>query len=132
MPIPLGARQVPREPNRIRLASGEVVTRARALTLGAQYMGYKSHADYRKRAGSDALYLKSWLKSEQGKLAERREKALAKSRGLPYNRAQLQARLIAARNARGNPEKGKPHGAAYVAFNNRYGFTGTKDYANYS
>lgn len=120
MPIPPDARQVPGQKNRVELASGEIVTRATALTMGAQYMGYKSHRDYTKHSSGDAKYVQSWLRTEQGREAVQKEKELAKQEGRNYNQARLAARLIGARNTRPNSRTGRTAGAAFLDFMEMY------------
>lgn len=124
MPIPTGASQVPGEPNRVRLSSGEVVTRARALNEGAQERGYRNHREYtrdqKERGNPDRAYTDAWLRSRQGQEAIRKEKELARAEGRRYSRTRLEQRLIAARNARPHPASGKPAGGAFLAFIERY------------
>lgn len=127
MPIPVGAHQVPGNPNRVRLASGEIVTRYRALNLGAQQRGYESHRSYtndqRERDNPNAKFVSGWLKSDQGKAALRRERALAKQEGRRFSRSEFGQRVIAARNER--PTVANPQGgAAFQDFASRYDLSG--------
>jgi hypothetical protein len=136
MPIPRGARQVPGSPNRVELASGEVVTRATARTLGAREMGYRNERERSKFGKGDDAYFKSWVRTEQGQRAIARAKELARADGVPYRPGDLKSELIAARNARphgsgrvpGTP--GKPAGDAWLRFMERYDMD-TDDYVDY-
>lgn len=131
MPIPPDASQVPGQENRVRLGSGEVVTRAHALNLGAQFMGYKNHRDYRGHASGDKKYMGAWLRTEQGRRAVEKEKALAKEEGRRYRKEQLMTRLIAARNARPHPRANRAARAPFVDFMTRYDITGGDDWVSY-
>lgn len=114
MPIPLNASQVPGQPNRIQLADGSIVTRASALTLGAQEMGYRSHNDYRRNLFGNRNYINAWSRTTQGQHAIQLEKFLAKSEGRRFRMDTLGQRLIAARNQK--PTKSRPAGPAFVEF----------------
>lgn len=131
MPIPLDAKQVPLDKNRVQLSDGRVVTRHHALNLGAQYMGYKSHADYRKHSASDEKYLDRWLKSQQGKEVLAKEKELVKREGRRFNKAILKQRLIAARNMRTHPRTGTGGGSHFLDFLKRYGLISDVEYVRY-
>lgn len=134
MPIPAGARQVPGMPNRVTLPSGETVTRARALTLGAKEMGYRSNLQYRREhASADNKYFKSWSDTPQGRDIIAKEKTRAHAAGQRYSESELRQRLIAARNARphgaryrsGQP--GRPAGPAFQDFMDRYDIDDERD-----
>lgn len=127
MPIPPGARQVPGQPNRVELSDGSVVTRASALTMGARFMGYRSHREYRKNAAGDKKYVDAWLRTSQGQQAVQREREIARSEGRRYNKAQLSQRLIAARNARPHPRTNPAGRQPYIDFMTRYGIVGHRD-----
>jgi hypothetical protein len=135
MPIPPGSRQVPGRPNRVQLDTGEVVTRARALNLGSQFMGYSSHREYRKNAAGDKRYADAWLRTAQGRDAMERERELARIEGRRFNKSQLTQRLIAARNARPHPRSTRPAGQfprqQFTDFMSRYGITGGADWVAY-
>jgi hypothetical protein len=137
MPIPTGARQVPGSPNRVRLGNGEVVTRARALTMGAQDMGYRSNLQYRGRSRGDKKYYDSWVRTSQGQAALQRERQIARSEGRKFKETELKQRLIAARNQRptsrgrlpGSPSS--PAGPAYQSFMDRYDMEDREDWVDY-
>jgi len=119
MPIPIGAHSVRGQPNRVTLSSGDVVTRARALTLGAQERGYQSHYAYRPHSQGDKNYVNAYLRSQQGKEI----RAQAKENGI--NRADLAQQIIAARNAR--PSSKRTGGAAFYAFIEQYDLTDDRE-----
>jgi hypothetical protein len=119
MPIPIGAHTVRGNPNRVELSSGEVVTRARALTLGAQERGYQSHYAYRPNSQRDKNYVNAFLRSEQGKEIRK----TAKSNGM--NRADLAQQIIAARNSRPSSKRGG--GAAFYDFIEAYDLTDDRE-----
>jgi hypothetical protein len=125
MPIPIGAKTVRGQPNRVQLDDGTIVTRARALSMGAQHMGYRSNYDYRKNASGDKKYFDAWMRSGQGRYAL----SQAKERGL--TRVQLQQQLIAARNARPHPGSGTPAGSAYIEFQEDYDLIDVDDWVDY-
>lgn len=131
MPIPLNAHQVSGQPNRVRLDDGSVVTRHQALNLGAQYMGYKNHIDYRSHATGDAKYVEAWLRTPQGRAALAQERQQARTTGNRFNRAQMTQRIIAFRNGRPHPRSQQPASQAHVDFLSRYGFTTGRDYVRY-
>jgi hypothetical protein len=131
MPIPLDAKQVVGQPNRIELATGDVVTRHQALNLGASFMGYRNHADYRDHTKADDKYVEAWLRTRQGQEALKQEKTLTKNEGGRFNNAKFKQRVIAMRNGRPHPKKGKGPGSAYVDFMTRYGFSGGADFVRY-
>lgn len=114
MPIPRGAHQVHGEPNRVRLASGEIVTRSHARSLGARELGFKSEYAYRNsgQASKDDKYVRAMLRSEQG----RHVLDIAKQQGKSVSEVRQQ--LLAARNAQ--PHHGRPGGEAYYAFMDEY------------
>ncbi len=122
MPIPPDARQVPGQKNRVELSDGSIVTRATALTIGAQYMGYKSHRDYTKHVSGDAKYVAAWLRTTQGQEAVQKEKAMARAEGRNYSQARVAMRLIGARNTRPNSRTGRAAGSAYLDFMEVYDF----------
>ncbi|MFI0487641.1 hypothetical protein [Actinomadura sp. 9N215] len=103
--------------------------------MGAQYMGYGSHREYRKNASGDAKYADSWLRTTQGQEAMRRERELARLEGRRFNKSQLTQRLIAARNARPHRRSQRPAGQfprqPFVDFMTRYGITGGDDWVAY-
>ena len=127
MPIPIGARQAPGEPNRVILKDGETVTRAHALTLGAQEAGFKSHYAYRayfqEHGAGDKKYFNAWLNTEQGQ----RAKQMAKDRGISTR--ELQQQLINARNSR--PHAGRGGGEAYTEFMDEYDMYDQEDWIDY-
>lgn len=115
MPIPIGARQVPGNPNRVQLASGDIVTRAKARTLGAQELGFKSARGYTKEISQkDANYYKAFLNTTQGRAAMQK----AKQEGLKPN--EFKTLVIAARNGRAHPKSGKRATATNVRFMTHY------------
>lgn len=132
MPIPSGARQVPGSPNRIQLSSGEIVTRARARTLGAQEVGYRSEYDYRRsgRASGDANWFKAFLNSPQGQHAASQARSQGKSM------TDLRQEAIRARNdspsksgkgkAMGTP--GRPAGQSWYEFMEEYDLYDYEDF----
>lgn len=131
MPIPIGARQVPGSPNRVELPSGEIVTRATALSMGAREAGFRSHHEYRgyyrEHGIGDQRYFNAWLRTEQGQQAQE----IARERGL--SKRELRQQLINARNARPhaggrNPERG---GQAYYDFMEDYDLYDQEDWIDY-
>lgn len=110
MPIPWDAHYVRGNSNRVQLASGEVVTRAYARTLGAQAMGYRNEHDYRGNSTKDGNYLNAFFRTEQG------ERARERARELGWSNRELEQRMIAARNGRPRPTKGNPGNDAYHSF----------------
>lgn len=129
MPIPPGARQVRGNPNRIQLANGDIVTRARARTLGAQLEGFKSESHRSKHRDTQTQnnkYFQGWTKSEQGKEAVKQARAQARSEGRPYRPTELKTEMIAARNDRKNLS-----GERWRAFAQKYGITGFRDWTRY-
>lgn len=128
MPIPRGARQVSGQPNRVRLASGEVVTRATARTLGAREMGYKNERDRSKHGKGDDAYFSAWTRTEQGKHALEVARARARAEGIPFRPTDLKAELIAARNAR--PSSKRPAREPWLRFMELYDMD-TEDYVDY-
>jgi hypothetical protein len=135
MPIPPGARQVPGSPNRVQLADGSIVTRAKARTLGAQLEGFKNENQRRKnpdRREGDEKYFKAWLKSTAGKRAQAQAKAQAKAEGRAFRRTELRTELIAARNDRPHPGGASPAGGdLWRAFGQKYQIFGYVDYVKY-
>lgn len=135
MPIPPGARQVPGNPNRVQLADGSIVTRARARTLGAQLEGFKNENQRRKnpeRRDADSKYFNAWAKSTAGKRAIDQAKAQAKAEGRPFRRTELRTELIAARNDRPHPGGASPAGGdLWRAFGQKYQIFGFVDYVKY-
>lgn len=127
MPIPKGAHQVRGNPNRVRLASGETVTRATALSMGARDMGYRSHRQYRGHSKGDSKYFDRWKDTSHGREVIAKERALAQAEGRKYSESELKQRLIAARNARPHGDRyrrpgepGRPAGGAFQDFMDRY------------
>jgi hypothetical protein len=134
MPIPPGARQIPGNPNRVRLADGTVVTRSRARTLGAQMEGYASENQRRKnpeRRTADTKYFNAWARSPAGKHAVKIAQAQAKAEGRAYRKSELQTQLIAARNDRPHPSTGSGGGQIWRDFGTRYQIFGHRDYVKY-
>lgn len=127
MPIPIGARQVPGSPNRVTLPSGDTVTRARALTLGAQQSGFRNHNDYRtyyrSHGSGDEKFFRSWLRTEQGQ----ESLSTAKDNGL--SQRELKQQLINARNSR--PHGRRPAGQAYLDFMDDYDLHDAEDWIDY-
>ena len=136
MPIPRGAKQVPGSPNRVRLRSGEVVTRATARSMGAREMGYRNERDRSRLGKGDDAYFRAWVRTDQGKRAMQVAQARAQVEGIPFRSGDLKSELIAARNARphahgkvpGTP--GKPAGEAWLRFMETYDMD-TDDYVDY-
>jgi hypothetical protein len=118
MPIPYDAHYVIGNANRVRLQSGDIVTRAYARTLGAQAMGYRNEHDYRGHARKDNNYVNAFLRTEQG------QRVLDQNRTQGRSRKELEQRLIGARNGRPRPTKGKPGSRAYRDFMEDYDFEG--------
>lgn len=115
MPIPIGAHQVPGSPNRVQLASGDVVTRATARTMGAQEIGYKNARAYTKaESAKDEKYYKAFVNSPQG------VEALRKAKENNVKPAEFKMMLLAARNGRPHPKTGKPGKRVYTQFMNTY------------
>lgn len=114
MPIPVGASQVPGNPNRVRLSNGDVVTRSTARTLGAREMGYRNERDRGIKGKGDDKFFRSFSNSPQGRHAL----AVAKAQGMKPD--DLKIRLIAARNSRPHPRSGKSGGPAYISFMQDY------------
>lgn len=135
MPIPPGARQVPGNPNRVRLADGTIVTRSRARTMGAQLEGFKNENQRRHdsfRRDADSKYFNAWVNTPAGKKAVAKAKALAKAEGRAYRKTELKTELIAARNARPHPGGSEPGGGeAWRNFGQKYGIFGFRDYVKY-
>lgn len=125
MPIPRGAHQIRGAPNRVRLASGEVVTRARALSMGAQGMGYRSHHAYRSHASGDEKYFRAFMNTPEGQAAL----ASAQNRNPNFTASDLKQQLIAARNAR--PHGGNSGGTAYYDFMEEYDYADYEDFDPY-
>lgn len=125
MPIPRGAHQVHGEPNRVRLESGETVTRSHARSLGARELGFRSEYEYRKsgQAGKDDKYFRAMMRSEQG----RQITEIAKEQGKSITEVRQQ--LLAARNAR--PRRGQPGGNAYYDFVEDYDLTDYDEWMDY-
>ena len=118
MPIPYDAHYVAGNSNRVRLASGDIVTRAYARTLGAQAMGYRNEHDYRGHASGDKNYLNAFFRTEQG------QRVLENNREMGRSRKELEQRMIAARNDRPHPNSGKGGGEADYSFMEDYDFEG--------
>jgi hypothetical protein len=135
MPIPPGARQVPGNPNRVRLADGSIVTRARARTLGAQLEGFRNENQRRHspdRRDANDKYFKAWAKTPAGKRAITQAKAQAKAEGRAYRPGELKTELIAARNDRPHPGGRNPSGGRlWQEFGQKYGLFGYRDYVRY-
>lgn len=127
MPIPIGARQVSGQPNRVQLPSGETITRARALSMGAREAGFRSHYDYRdyhrKHGEGDEKFFRSWLRSDQGQQAREQ----ARERGLSAR--ELKQQLINARNSR--PHGDRSGGPAYHDFMDEYDMYDQEDWLDY-
>lgn len=124
MPIPSDARQVPGNKNRVILGSGDVVTRARALTLGAQERGYSSHNAYRnatrtdraRNAGLDKMY-RTWRGTEQGQHARR----VARQSGIREPQLRNQFKEAWADRPRATKSGVYPGGEDYFDFIEYYG-----------
>jgi hypothetical protein len=127
MPIPIGAHMVRGNKNRVILPSGETVTRARALTLGAQQSGFRSHNDYRgyfkEHGAGDEKYYRAWLRTEQGQQAQ----AIAADNQISPR--ELKQQLINARNSR--PRGGRSGGSAYQEFMEEYDMYDQEDWIDY-
>jgi len=126
---------VPGNPNRVRLADGTIVTRARARTLGAQLEGFKNENQRRLnpfRRDADTRYFNAWAKSTAGKRAIEQAKAKAKEEGRSYRKTELRSELISARNDRPHPGGENPTGGEiWRAFGQKYQIFGFVDYVKY-
>lgn len=134
MPIPTGARQVPGMPNRVALETGEVVTRYRARTLGAQQLGFSNARGYNVReSAGDKRYFSQWARSPNGREIIAKERARAAAEHRPYSESDMKQRLIAARNARPHGDRfrqgrpGTPAGSAFTEFLERYDIDDERD-----
>ena len=136
MPIPYGSHQVPGEPNRIELADGTRTTRASALTMGAQELGFSSHRQYRNYLGSggndrDTKYFNAWKRGNQGQRIVDIEKERAKQAGHKYSPSAMKQRLIAARNGRPHPKADNPGNESFHSFLRDYEVSGQEDIIRY-
>jgi hypothetical protein len=128
MPIPRGARQVPGQPNRVRLFTGEIVTRSTARTMGAREMGYRNERERSKYGKGDDAYFNAWIRTEQGQRALEVALARAEAQGYTFRPTDLKAQLIAARNSK--PSRNRPPGDAWIFFMDEYEMD-TDDYVDY-
>jgi hypothetical protein len=127
MPIPIGARYVPGDPNHVRLPSGEVVTDYRAKKMGAQESGFRNISEQRaygrEHGAGDKKYFNAWLNTEQGQ----RAKEIARENGISSR--ELRQQLINARNQR--PHGSRSGGPAYQEFMEEYDMYDQEDWVDY-